>query len=66
MMEKESLDGQTESYRVSWPQAKDENVYESVDRNLEMLLEGQVKLKRIGKLIYSYGLERFGRSSEKK
>lgn len=57
--------------RVNWPQAKDKNAWESVDRDLVMLLEGikgtaKEKLERIGEVVYSYGLERFGSSSGKK
>ena len=57
--------------RVSWPQAKDKMTWESVDRDLAMVLEGlkgtaMAKLERMGEVIYSYGLDRFGSSDRRK
>lgn len=56
MLKKESL-ARKQKARVNWPQAKDKNVWKSVDRELVMLLEGtaKVKLERIGDVINSSG-----------
>ncbi|TWW53206.1 hypothetical protein D4764_0188330 [Takifugu flavidus] len=51
--------------RVKWPKAVEKRERETVNNDLTKILEQQigtaeVKLERMGKIIYHYGVERFG------